>query len=576
MSLVIITREGYGVGHRHKICYDAQKFKHFPTVGGVHTVDSGYESYAASGFAPILSKIDGNNVISFIDDRYSTEPYNPLFTVVNKCNLYGEHNLHNIDNVECQPSIAEFAYYRYKGLYHDIDVKYFNGLIYVAKPGGISIFSPNAESAAHNYVERNYLNDDDYRLNYRKLIPFKNRMLSLETNGKLYEIHNSGISELYDFSNLLNENETFIDGYGVNQYDDSVSINGYLRAGMCYGAELGDKLEVFLNYEDGNKCGVFWGESTDIDSDSTYSNLTSLLPQSGIIPPSGMSESGYLAIISPYKYSGYNGIPLASGKTALTECRPSGWTQIGSGDIVLWGGSGTFYNNDYGIDPSGWDVPMYYNNRNYFLSPTEVIIPVSGMSRHSPSGGIAESGLRWTGVKRYNIMGYKDEDNEELHLFFGGANSGVSQEPLLYYTLNSSGNWTFKNETKTGKLFDVELTDMFEPSILIPSGSIQKRYPYYDYEDDVVYQPIKIFNWPTFENVDIEAEYTIDKSSTWNVATVNATYSDSMTNIDTGDLSTDPSGVNGVSVMFAWDYISDIGTSFIPWAQLRFRAVTHE
>lgn len=430
-----------------------------------------------------------------------------------------------------------------------------------------------------------------YGAYYKCPIKFGNRLLFLQNDGKLLELVDGDVIERSDITEYLPANQYASGIYGGNiKFGYGTNVNNSYK---CFGITIGNTLHVFLNYFiDANKCGIFWGTTTDLVE---WTDNTNSLPSSGIIAPSGMTTNEYLGKIGTYQFSGYNNFdtvePAYSGSPSgypigVTPCRPSGWTQSDSIDME-WQGSGTFYDCDYSLTPDNWDIPMSYGPRSRYLFPTWLKTPASFTVVGLQPSGIGFEGYDWTGVYNYHVHGYKDEIEEKVHLFFsedvinhkGDTSKLITDREnvpsqVLYYTLDSNNNWTFMNQFKTKRLAWVEPTDMHEPSILMPSGSNQHtRYPYEDRIDKVVYQPIIIYDWPFFSKVNLEAQYSTNYGNTWNNATPHSTLSCALTNLDTGSLATDPSGIIGVQHMFAWDYISDVGNSRRDWVQFRFRAV---
>jgi len=418
---------------------------------------------------------------------------------------------------------------------------------------------------------------------YKAPIDYNQRLLLLTNYGKLYEIVDGEVVLINDVVANTSLTSQASGIYGGRFTDDPDSVNGY----KCYGVELNDTLHLFLNYRraDGN-AGIAWLKSSDL---SSFVDNSASLPNSGIVPPSGMTTNEYLGKIGTYKFSGYNNFDTVlngqpSGTTGpAVPCQPSGWLQA-SGIEPIWQGSGTFYDCDYDLSPDQWDVPMYYDVQTKFLYPTQTKEPIAFIPSGLQPSGTKFEGWRWNGVHNYHVFGYKDQIEEKVHLFFSedvlyndeGDASLLSQDPpsqVLYYTLDSNENWEFKNQFRCKRISWLEPTDMHEPSILLPSGSVVKRFPYEDRLNRVVYQPVRIYDWPFFDSVDLEVQYTTDYGLTWSNATPHTTLSDSMSNIDTGSLSTDPSGIIGVEKMFAWDYTSDVGGGRVDHVQFRFRAI---
>lgn len=416
-----------------------------------------------------------------------------------------------------------------------------------------------------------------YNAYYRCPIKFDNRLLLLQNDGRLFEVANGQVSLLTDIKEALADSAWFSGVYGGGfGYGDNNT------AYKSYGVQLGSTLHVFLNYLKDGHGGVCWATSTDLEN---FTDRTTNLPASGIIPPSGMTSSTYLGIISPYQFSGYNDFYTTGPDhqpLGATACQPSGWIQA-SGIGAVWHGSGTFLECDYAQTPDGWDIPMYYGSKTVYLRPTYVQMPICFTEQLEPSG-TGFTGYSWNGVSNYHIYGIKDETAEKVHLFFspdvvnntGGDLSIDDNNPPaqnLYYTLDSSNVWEFKNQFRTKRLSWVEPTDMIEPSILLESGNYYKRFPYEDRVNSVVYQPFRIYDWPFFTTVDLQVQYTTDYGDSWHDATPHSTLSCSMTGLSTGSIASDPSGIIGQPHTFAWDYVSDVGGGRHDHVQFRIRAV---
>lgn len=419
---------------------------------------------------------------------------------------------------------------------------------------------------------------------YKCPIKYNNRLLVLTNYGKLFEVDNGETIQIVDLKEYLVSSQ-FASGIYGGAIGTALNVSAY----KCYGVQLGTTLHMFLNYRLGTgNGGVLWVTSPDLNS---FIDKTIYLPNSGIIPPSGMTLPHYLNIINDYKFSGYNnfttvngavsGVPYSAAGPA-TRCEPSGWIQA-SGISSVWAGSGTFYNCNYTLHPNQWDVPMYHGKRTKYISPTYTKEPKSFLKVGLQPTGVSFEGYRYNGVNNYHIFGVKDEITEKVHLFFSedvlhntdGDSSILAKNPpsqVLYYTLNSSNQWSFRNQFKTKRLSWVIPTDMHEPSILTPSGSIHRRYPYEDRVNHVVYQPVIIYDWPFFSKVNVTAQYSTNYGNTWHNATAHV-LSDGLTNIDTGSLVTDPSGIVGKQIMFGWDYRTDLSNATFNWVQFRFRAV---
>ena len=413
---------------------------------------------------------------------------------------------------------------------------------------------------------------------YRCPIKYNGRLLVLQNDGRLLEVADGQVTQLTTVQNELPTSQWVSGVYGGDM-GYGHNNNSY----VCYGVQLGTTLHLFLNYlKTGEGAGVAWVTTDDL---VTWVDRTTSLPSSGIIPSSGLTQSQYLGRISPYKFSGWEDFTTVGPDgwpSGATRCNPSGWVQISSIDTE-WGGSGTFLNTNYNQTPDNWDVPMYYDQRTKFLSPTMVVEP-TGFTEGLAPVGVGPSGYRWDGVSNYHVLGVKDETEEKAHLFFTpdvinndeGDPAITDLNPpnqTLYFILDQNMNWTFRNQFRCKRMAWVEPTDMVEPSILLESGNYEKRFPYEDRLNQVVYQPFTIYDWPLFTDVNLEVQYTLDYGANWSSATPHSTLSCSMTGLDTGSLAVDPSGTIGKEYTFAWDYMTDVGNNRHDHVQFRIRAV---
>jgi hypothetical protein len=415
---------------------------------------------------------------------------------------------------------------------------------------------------------------------YKCPIIWDDRLLLLQNDGKLLEVSDGSVSLLTDIMEALPDSEwaSGIWGGDLGRGHDNGSYK-------CYGVKLDDTLHVFLNYRKGiDVGGVCWLTSTDLEN---FTDKTQYLPQSGIIPPSGMTRTNYLNTISPYRFSGYENfyaLTVDGQPSGATRCEPSGWAQI-SGINDEWYGSGTFVECDYTQDPDQWDIPMQFSVRDHYLFPTSVNEPERFGPGLAPSG-TGYDGYRWNGVTNYHVLGYKDQGAgfEKVHLFFtqdvvnnpeGGSTIDANNAPrrCLYYVLDENEDWLYKNEFSMKRMSWVEPTDMLEPSIIVQSGGPHRPYPYEDRLNGVVYQPYTIYDWPVFGKVDVQVQYSVNWGSSWHNATAHPTLSSGVTGLDTGSLATDPSGTIGREYMFAWDYEADVGNNRFDWVQFRIRVI---
>jgi len=515
---------------------------------------------------------------------------------------YGGRGIQYYDDdfVQLNPTYIEFTIplkvVHYKGIF----VAVTDDSVGIVIPGVPSfsypslILAQNTKDIEDSYTNRyyclTYWDYDDttpYGVCYKYPFIYNGELFFLQNDGKILKLDNGYISLVCDVRDY------FEAPHGSGIFGGKIGYEGWKRNSyMCFAGDVGGRLYVFLNYlyeENGKqRRGVFCASTTNFDE---WTDHTFDLPSSGIIPPSGMNLTTYLGIISPYRFSGYNNFDtVANGQPSgingpAIKCEPSGWCQR-DGIKATWQGSGTFYNCDYDSSPSSWDIPMRYQSITRYLAPTYTIEP-TGFDNNLRPVGVANSGYNWVGVTNYHILGWKDETDDRLHLFFVEdeyafqnntyylSNSGVSNQ-VLYYVLDSNGNFIFRNQFQCKQLMWIEPTDMHEPAVVLTSGTYYERFPKEDRINRVVWQPFRIYDYPFFRNVNIEVQYTTDYIN-WYDATPHSTLSCPTTNLSTGDISTDPSGIIGKEYMFAWDYTKDIGSrSILPYVQLRIRAYAND
>jgi hypothetical protein len=491
---------------------------------------------------------------------------------------------------------------------HDIVIHpiYHNGLIYVVKEHIIAATVPNVQTGfgavpllRENVYDRpqptnskystlTFLTTSDttpYGAKYKCPIKWKDgRIIFLQNDGKILEEVDGQIVQVSDITQILTTNYASgifggTLGVGVpNVPAGDPGVDSY----KCFGAKMGNKLHVFLNYkitsEGASRTGIFWATTQDL---LTFTDRTNNLPNSGIIPPSGLTEAQYLALINPFQFSGYENFHVVypdGSPSGVTECRPSGWNQK-LGLFNVWQGSGTFHENDYSQTPDNWDIPMNFSTLTHYLAPTYTIEP-SGFTQGLVPTGVAFEGYRWNGVNGFHVHGWTEEDESKIHLIFTPESwsdaqmrsSGIFNQNL-YYTLDSNLQWTYRNQFRSKRIAWIEPTDMHEPSILIPSGSAHHPYPFEDRIKRVVFQPFKVYDWPRFKKVDIQVQYSTNKGLSWSNATPHSVHSSGLSDVDTGSLAVDPSGIIGKEYMFAWNYPADVGNNTtVQWVQFRFRA----
>ena len=535
---------------------------------------------------------------------------------------YGGNHLWELD---AQNTFSQFAdYLQTQTIYH-------GGLMYVIKECAVGVTRPgNAcgfgftpiliegsqdipiDYTMYDRAESHYINPtpqttpkNPFDAQYKCPVVDGNKLYLLQPDGRLLQAVNGEVVQITNIKTQLQLTSNYASGvYGgvlrscghYEEEDGSDSLSyGPNTTYKCYGIKLGNTFHAFLNYQlENGRGGVMWATSTDM---LNFTDKTSQLPASGIIAPSGFTQSAYLTKISPYQFSGYENFStiwplgaasgLPSGVTGKTiKAQPSGWIQA-SGIHGAWDGSGT-YTGAYPADRTQWDIPMYFGAKTKFLFPTYTIEPTLFLKDGLIPVGDKFTGYRWNGVNNYHVYGVKDQTEEKVHLFFtedvlnhtgpgdnqiAGTAGKNPPDQVLYYTLDQNGVWEFKNQFKSRRLSWVTPTDMLEPAVLMSSGTMRRPFPYEDRANGVVYQPFTVYDWPYFSEVDVAAQYSTDYGETWNSATAHTVLSSGLTNVNTGSFAVDPSGTIGKQYMFAWDYLTDVGNNQFDWVQFRLRAI---
>ncbi len=413
---------------------------------------------------------------------------------------------------------------------------------------------------------------------------YKGILYMLQNNGKLYTVSPGGLKEVANLTTLGTPYSSGIFGGQANTTIGSVTSR------RCFLSNFNSQLHAFLNYSTTYKVakgtegatgrGLFWATSYD---GVNWTDRTVNIPGSGTCPPSGLTSAQYNNITYPYKFAGRVGVNkkytiwqiLASGTQTpgplkYTTCHVSGIMQ--HTEIPMIWGSGDM------LDPPGTafnslNMSMKKGIVSGYLAPTWVTYPqgfktvtVSGVKKFHPYGHSA-SGYDYTGCHNWHISGFTDEDKDVLHLVLSENYHGISAYgQVLYYQLNKTSGWDRKNYLpKCNQLNGLIPIDMYDPEVIIPSGSFYNSNPKVDEVNHTISVDFKIFDWPFWSNVNIKMEYSID-GYTWHSAC-------GLRNISTGSKASDPSGIIGTQHTIIWNYGNDLSPNMdYNYLQLRIRA----
>lgn len=377
------------------------------------------------------------------------------------------------------------------------------------------------------------------------------------------------------------------------------------------------QLHAFLNFRSGFRLakattesalttgrGVFWATSFD---GRHWTDQSPNLPSSGIVSPSGgdvtagsisTHSSRWIAYTSPYRFSGFTGpgskpMPTPSGdfppgygatpigghnlSSGLFPAQPSGLIQR---HLPFWS-SGNM------IDPIGTPfdslrVPLEHNTVSGYLFPTLVRYPkgfrfqdpVNGGPLPSVSGGVfrpsgvGPSGYDYTGCSNYHVAGYVDHAKNRLQLYFS---RDFTSGGTLMFELGEQSGWVRRNYLPHSKQLNGYVPVMlYDPEIIIPSGTILYPNPSIDEVNKTVTVKYRLYDWPFWRAVDVISEYSTDYGASWNrIGRQNG--------LSTGSKVTDPSGVNGTEYVLSWDWTSEphplSKNEWQPHVQIRLRAI---
>ncbi|MHA2319948.1 MAG: hypothetical protein ACXAC6_19600 [Candidatus Hodarchaeales archaeon] len=499
----------------------------------------------------------------------------------------------------------------------------------------------------------------------RSFVIHKDKLYVLVNTGKLFQVRPQGLISISDIKQVGTH---FASGIVGGSYDITplVAAGGFPapQAFRPFCASFDNKIHAFLNYEltstqlrnatgegiakasdsSNNGKGVCWFVSED--DGFTWTDLTSSLPTSGILTPSGniVNFGNWLQITSPYKFSGRFGpavYPSSYGPQNVNELNhlgqiapgpkgddvfPSGFRQAtgrpieagGKEDrIPYWASgmledaAGTPFNSlSPALDKaviSGFMGPTLINYPSGFayvetpglsgvlnegtFNPLNTTTFEFTIGTPPPLGSgvwraVAQGSKGWdfTGVRNRHIAGYVDYDTEpsnpKLRLYFSDNTPGSvggaldsAQSATSFYDLNRSFQWIQKNYVHiAGQMAGYIPTDLYDPEIIIPSGSAADVNPKIDPFNKTAKIKFHILDWGKWSQCNVKLSYSIDGGQNWNDATVSGQVS----SLSTGTPVTDPSGLGFDTNQFHeihWLYGDDIRTGeFLPNVRLRMRA----
>lgn len=452
----------------------------------------------------------------------------------------------------------------------------------------------------------------------RSLAELNGELYMLTNKGSLFLVRPGGIREIAD----LTEVGTFASSgvLGGSLADNPLSDGSWAGSSSAHRCKLitfNGQLHAFLNFRSSFQLakaenaddptqgrGVFWATSHDGVS---WSDRSPNLPGSGIVKPSG-TLGEWLVDIAPYRFSGTPGSVFPSGVLPNGEntidypntagmAGPSGFSQ--EGILHTWasgvgyinsfnnnvGTSGVLLDND-GISFDQLRVPLAFTRRTRSLYPTSVINPASygfinvasgriaavplasgSGGVYSPSG-VGVSGYDYTGCRNYHVSAFIDEVDHTLKVSFS---EDYNDGGTLVFELNQTSGWRHINHIRDSKQLNGLIPiDMYDPEVIIPSGSQRLPNPRHDPVNKTMTVDYEVFDWPFWRTVNIETQYSINDGVTWNdIGTIK--------NISTGTQTTDPSGIVGTQNTFVWDYSDHLQPSplsrsaFYPSVQIRMR-----
>lgn len=451
----------------------------------------------------------------------------------------------------------------------------------------------------------------------RSLASHQGELYMLTNAGKLFICRPGGLRELADLTELGTFSSSGVFGGSMNDMPTSIESWGGSSAYRCKLVSFNGELHAFLNFRSnfnvakhdnpdnpGFGRGVLWATSQDAVN---WTDFSTSLPASGIVKPSG-NQGDWELQIAPYRFSGTPGRVFPSGELGdgnntldypdpAGMAGPSGFHQEGVLDFWASGvGAIDTFGNSVGtsgviLDDEGTSydqlrVPLTRGRTIRYLYPTSVINPagfgfinaasgrVAGVPLASGSGGVYEpsgvgaSGLDYTGCRNYHVSAFVDEVNNTLKVSFS---EDYNDGGALVYELNSSSGWRLINHVRDSKqLNGLVPIDMYDPEIVIPSGTQTRPNPSHDPVNKTMTIDYEVYDWPFWRTVDIEVEYSIDDGLNWKrIGTIEG--------VSTGSQATDPSGVQGNSGTFVWEYSDHTRTfplspsMFYPSVQVRMR-----
>jgi len=306
--------------------------------------------------------------------------------------------------------------------------------------------------------------------------------------------------------------------------------------------------------------------------------------------------------------------PIDRGDDSISIIKPSGYRQATGDPIELSRFDDTsdrlpIWNSGLMADEPGTPVELLnitfgQGTISGYIYPTIVDYPsgyafiessqLDGVTKPTnrlpeASGGVwgpyAQGARGWdyTGVGWRHTTGYVDESDEQsnnhrLRLCFSNnpfnttANI-ANQTPSHFWELDKASGWHQRNYVHWGgACIGYQPVELYDPEVVIPSGSFDDPNPFVDFERKHVRVNFQVIDFGFWDKVKMKLEYTTDEGENWNACSI----SGSLGPLSTGTKQTDPSGVGADPASehtVFWRWQDDLGpTRFYPLTRLRMRA----
>jgi hypothetical protein len=449
----------------------------------------------------------------------------------------------------------------------------------------------------------------------RSLAVHGDELFMLSNEGEIHNIRPGGVIE--KVADLTTLETPWSSGIVGGPYPNATSTyNGSTAAYRCKLLSFNNQLHAFLNFQTDWRVakandtdlgsqgkGVFWATSHD---GRNWADRSTMLPSSGIHSPSGsedLSLGNWISFTAPYRFSGFTGggaarafvfasggYPIAYDKNQnggvglggiptnainALPAQPSGWTQLGPLPFLTVP-SGNLLRDPPNTTRDNLGVPLRFGPTSGHLFPTIIDYPLdfvyvnaingSGSSSDDPHAVLRPSGQGPTGydysnVHNYHIAGAVDDEQNVVRLIFSeDFERGTTQ----YYEMDSASGWTLRNDVRESNQLNSFIPCMlYDPEIVIASGSLREPNPRIVSESGVAEVKYRIYDWPVFDKVNVQFQYSTDAGLNWKHIGVERQK-------DTGSLDLDPSGVIGVQHTFLWNYKNVLGgNQFYPDVRIR-------